>query len=102
MPTFKIISQVSNPDFPCVVRSELATMLFVSYNVANGDAIIPALTEEKKTYSYFRQDGATAHTSHRSMGVIHTIFTSDRVVSRCQSGLVPCGKPPGFHPGHKD
>ncbi|GFV99896.1 hypothetical protein TNCV_5082551 [Trichonephila clavipes] len=37
---FKMTPQVDNPDFICVLRAELATMCFVSYNVANTVAIV--------------------------------------------------------------
>ncbi|GFT44099.1 hypothetical protein TNCV_2111241 [Trichonephila clavipes] len=49
-----------------------------------------ALSEEEKTYSYFHQDGAAAHTSHRAMNPIYIIFISDRVLSRGQSDLDLC------------
>ncbi|GFU05145.1 hypothetical protein TNCV_574921 [Trichonephila clavipes] len=39
MPTYNIIRQVGNPGFACVVRAELVTMYFVSYNVPNTVAI---------------------------------------------------------------
>lgn len=54
---------------------------------------VAALTEEETTYGYFQQDGATAHTSRRTMDHIHTIFTPDRVVSRGQSDLSPSWPP---------
>ncbi|GFU76239.1 hypothetical protein TNCV_527191 [Trichonephila clavipes] len=37
MPTFRITRQVGNSNFTCVVCAELATMCFVSYDIANGD-----------------------------------------------------------------
>ncbi|GFY35148.1 hypothetical protein TNCV_5045231 [Trichonephila clavipes] len=40
MPTIKITCQVGKLDFACVVPAELATMSFVSNNVANTVAII--------------------------------------------------------------
>ncbi|GFV81593.1 hypothetical protein TNCV_53171 [Trichonephila clavipes] len=40
VPTLKLIRQVGNPDFACVVSGELAAKCFVSYNIANKVAII--------------------------------------------------------------
>ncbi|KAG8174111.1 hypothetical protein JTE90_000037 [Oedothorax gibbosus] len=51
------------------------------------------LTEEENTYSYFQQDGATAHSSQKTLNHIYKTFDSDRVVSRGQSGLGPLWPP---------
>ncbi|GFW30999.1 hypothetical protein TNCV_2940991 [Trichonephila clavipes] len=40
MPTFKIALQVRNHDFACVVRADLVTIGFVSYNVVNTVGIV--------------------------------------------------------------
>jgi hypothetical protein len=45
--------------------------------------------EEEKTYRYFMQDNATAHTANHSMNEINQVF-GDRVVSR---GLWPPQSP---------
>ncbi|GFU74213.1 corticotropin-releasing factor receptor 1 [Trichonephila clavipes] len=47
------------------------------------------LRKKVTTNSGFQRDGAFAHTSYRAMDRIYTLFTPDRVVSRCQSGLGP-------------
>lgn len=39
------------------------------------------LTEEEKLYSYFQQDGATAHTAEKSLNRLEQLF-EDRVVSK--------------------
>ena len=54
---------------------------------------VAALTEEEKTYGYFQQDGATAHTAGQTLEHIYTIFTPDRVVSRGQLGHFPSWPP---------
>lgn len=51
------------------------------------------LTEDEKTYGYFQQDGATAHTAPTSLEHIYKIFTPDRVVSRGQSCIDPSWPP---------
>ncbi|GFW79727.1 hypothetical protein TNCV_4361531 [Trichonephila clavipes] len=40
MPKSKIIRQVDNPDFACVVRTEWATICFTLYNAINMFAIV--------------------------------------------------------------
>ncbi|GFU78483.1 hypothetical protein TNCV_2300951 [Trichonephila clavipes] len=64
MSTFKVTRQVGNPDLACVLRAELATMYFVSYNVTNTVVIVyycklsqrlpelELLHEKKDTVSY--------------------------------------------------
>ena len=47
------------------------------------------LSEDKKLYSYFMQDNATAHTAHESMTAIQHVF-DDRVIS---CGLWPARLP---------
>jgi hypothetical protein len=37
--------------------------------------------EEEKTYGYFMQDGATAHTADYSIYVLNKVF-EDRLISR--------------------
>jgi hypothetical protein len=44
-----------------------------------------SITEEEKTYGYFKQDGATAHTATYSINVLNEVF-EDRLISR---GLLP-------------
>ncbi|GFW34912.1 chorion peroxidase [Trichonephila clavipes] len=46
MTTFKVTRQVANPNFAYVVRTELATMCFVSYNVANAVAVIHEIADD--------------------------------------------------------
>ncbi|GFU57585.1 adhesion G protein-coupled receptor B2 [Trichonephila clavipes] len=53
MPTFKITRQVGNSSFACVIRAELATMCFVSYNVANKAAIIRNLMALHFKYDFW-------------------------------------------------
>lgn len=40
------------------------------------------LTEEENNYCFFQQDGATCHTSERSLARIHQMFTEERTVSK--------------------
>ena len=40
------------------------------------------LTEEELLYGYFQQDGATAHTSSRTLSRVHEVFGVNRAVSR--------------------
>ncbi|GFV52266.1 hypothetical protein TNCV_3197661 [Trichonephila clavipes] len=40
MPSFKITLQIGNPSFTCVLRAELATICFVSFDVANTIAVV--------------------------------------------------------------
>jgi hypothetical protein len=47
------------------------------------------IKEEEKTYGYFMQDGATAHTANYSMNVLNELF-EDRLISR---GLWPARSP---------
>ena len=47
------------------------------------------LTEEEKTFGFFQQDGATAHTANDSMNVLQSVF-EDRIISR---GLWPARSP---------
>lgn len=75
---------------PIFFHQTLNSARYIS-NIFN--PFVAALTEEEKTYSYFQQDGATAHTASRTLEHIYTIFTPDRVVSRGQSGLGPSWPP---------
>jgi inhibitor of nuclear factor kappa-B kinase subunit alpha len=47
------------------------------------------ITEEEKTYGYFMQDGATAHTVTYSINILNEVF-EDRVIS---CGLWPARSP---------
>ena len=47
--------------------------------------IIAQLTEEEREYSFFQQDGATAHTSQFSMSYVHEAFVEERTVSTVYS-----------------
>ncbi|GFV79819.1 hypothetical protein TNCV_1726441 [Trichonephila clavipes] len=51
MPNFKITHQVDNANFTCVVRAELATMCFVSENVADMVALINYCKLSQETIS---------------------------------------------------
>jgi hypothetical protein len=48
-----------------------------------------SITEEEKTYGYFMQDGATAHTAIYSINVLNKVF-ENRMISR---GLWPARSP---------
>jgi hypothetical protein len=48
------------------------------------------LTEQEREYCFFQQDGATSHTSERSLARVHEMFTAERTVSK---GLWPPRSP---------
>jgi hypothetical protein len=48
------------------------------------------LTEQECEYCFFQQDGATSHTSERSLARVHEMFTAERTVSK---GLWPLRSP---------
>ena len=54
------------------------------------DELYHQLTEEERNYCFFQQDGATCHTSERSLTRVHQIFTEERTVSK---GLWPPRSP---------
>ena len=54
------------------------------------DELDRQLTEEERNYCFFQQDGATCHTSERSLTRVHQIFTEERTVSK---GLWPPRSP---------
>ncbi|GFT89296.1 hypothetical protein TNCV_4386011 [Trichonephila clavipes] len=67
MTTFKITRQVGNPDFASVVRTELATMCFVSYNVVKMVAIVPNAPSVKQFLPHICQH-ASFHEINCSAG----------------------------------
>jgi inhibitor of nuclear factor kappa-B kinase subunit alpha len=50
---------------------------------------LDSITEEEKTYGYFMQDGATAHTATYCINVLNEVF-ANRLISR---GLWPARSP---------
>ena len=54
------------------------------------DELYHQLTERERNYCFFQQDGATCHTSERSLTRVHQIFTEERTVSK---GLWPPRSP---------
>jgi hypothetical protein len=46
-----------------------------------------SITLEEKTYGYFMQDGATAHTATYSINVLNEVF-EDRLISRQSDNLL--------------
>ena len=48
------------------------------------------LTPQDKMQFFFQQDGATCHTSHRSLTRVHDMFTEERTISK---GLYPPRSP---------
>lgn len=46
------------------------------------DDFAQQLTEEEREYCFFQQDGATCHTSERSLARVHELFTAERTVSK--------------------
>ena len=53
-------------------------------------ASIGQLTPQDKMQFFFQQDGATCHTSHRSLTRVHDMFTEERTISK---GLWPPRSP---------
>ena len=64
---------------------------------------VDELTEEELLYGYFQQDGATAHTTSRTLSRVHDVFGVDRTVSRgseiCWPSRSPDLSPCEFHQG---
>ncbi|GFV55781.1 hypothetical protein TNCV_167661 [Trichonephila clavipes] len=63
----KITHHVSNPDFPCVVRAELAAMCFISYYVANTIAIVPYCKLSQKNIATIAWTGIIVEEERRRL-----------------------------------
>ena len=51
------------------------------------------LTDEEKSFGYFQQDGATAHTARVTIERVHAVFGAERTVSRNSDTAWPARSP---------